>query len=271
MGDNFDDVNNGAPDTFQGNVAAPTFVVGFAGFPFPDGLVPGTTYYWRVDEISSDNPDTPLPGNVWSFTTGDFFVIDDFEHYDANDNRIWYTWHDGVGYGVPGTDPYFAGNGTGAVVGDETTDSFTEETIVHSGYQSMPIAYDNNKQGYAYYSEVEYTLTDQRDWTEKGVTELSLWFYGDLANAVEPLYVTVSNSTGTPAVVVHDDFAAVTIDIWTEWAIPLSAFTDQGIVLFDVDKIVIGLGTQDNMTVPGGKGKIYIDNIRLYQSRGANE
>jgi N-acetylneuraminic acid mutarotase len=230
-----------------------------------------TTYYWRVDEVSSDYPDTPLSGNVWSFTTGDFFVIDDFEHYDANDRQIWYAWHDGIGYGVPGADPYFSGNGTGSVVGDETTSSYTEETIVHGGNQSMPIAYDNNTQDYAYYSEVEHSLTDQRDWTEEGVTELSLWFVGMPDNGIEPLYVTVSDGTGTPAVVIHDDFAAVTINIWTEWIIPLQTFADQGIVLTDIDRIAIGLGTQGNITIPAGKGKIYIDDIRLYQPREAAE
>jgi hypothetical protein len=85
-----------------------------------------TTYYWRIDEVNGVNPDSPWAGNVWSFTTGDFFVIDDFEIYDANDNQIWYSWHDGLGYGTPGTADYFAGNGTGAAVGDETTASYTK-------------------------------------------------------------------------------------------------------------------------------------------------
>ena len=44
LGENFDDVNDGAADTFQGNHASTTLIIGFAGFPFPDGLVPGTTY-----------------------------------------------------------------------------------------------------------------------------------------------------------------------------------------------------------------------------------
>jgi PAS domain-containing protein len=69
--------------------------------------------------------------------------------------------------------------------------------------------------------------------------------------------------TGTPAVVVHDDPAAANIDTWTEWIIPLQAFADQGIVLTDVDKVAIGLGTQGNMTIPGGSGKMYIDDIQL--------
>jgi hypothetical protein len=423
-----------------------------------------TTYYWRVDEVNSANPDSPWTGNLWSFATGDFLVIDDFEDYDAGENQIWYAWHDGLGYGTVGTADYYAGNGTGAAVGDETTASYTEETIIHGGGQSMPVAYDNNKQGYAYYSEVEHTLSDQRDWTEESVAELSIWFRGNpasvgsfvedplgtytmmatgadiwygadefhyafktltgagsivaqvlsvdntdpwakagvmiretldagskfaavyitpgngcrfqartdtdidatsdtsvataeqtavvapywikierdvagnfrgsysadgitwrqmswnpqnipmssmvyvglavtshnndavcqvqfssvtiagtvsrqwanqdvgiLSNDTEPLYVAISNSTGAPAVVVHDDPAAAQIDIWTEWVVPLQAFADQGIDLTDVDRIAIGLGTRGNMTVPGGSGKMYFDDIRLYRPREAAE
>ena len=234
-------------------------------------LALNTTYYWRIEEVNNTNPDSPWAGNVWSFTTGNYFVIDDFEDYNSSDNQIWFAWHDGLGAGVPGTPGYLAGNGTGSAVGDENTLSYTEETIVHGGSHSMPIAYDNNKQGYTKYSEVELTLSDIRDWTVEGVLELSLWFRGEQDNDTEPLYVAVSNRTGNPATVVHDDPAAVTIDTWTEWVIPLSVFADQGIVLTDVDRIAIGLGTRGNMTIPGGKGKMYIDDICLYQLREAAE
>jgi len=144
----------------------------------PGNLEWEATYYWRVDEINPANPDSPWVGNVWSFTTAGFLIIDNFESYDAGENQIWYSWHDGLGYGTPGVDPYFGGNGTGAAVGDETTPSFTEETIVHGGSQSMPLAYDNNKQGYSKYSEAELTLTDVRNWTEGNVANLTLWFRG---------------------------------------------------------------------------------------------
>jgi hypothetical protein len=137
-----------------------------------------SSYYWRVDEINPDNPDSPWVGSVWSFTTADFLIVDDFESYDSAENQIWFSWHDGLGYGTPGTADYYAGNSTGAAVGDETTDSYTEETIVHGGSQSMPFAYDNNKQGYADYSEAELTLTSPRDWTEGDVANLTLWFRG---------------------------------------------------------------------------------------------
>ncbi|MFH1883165.1 MAG: LamG domain-containing protein [Planctomycetota bacterium] len=68
IGDNFDDVNDGAEGTFQGNQTLTFIVVGFPGFAYPDGLVPGTTYYWRVDEVNDTEPNSPWKGNVWSFS-----------------------------------------------------------------------------------------------------------------------------------------------------------------------------------------------------------
>jgi hypothetical protein len=235
----------------------------------PGKLTWDTTYYWRVDEVNSTHPDSPWKGNLWTFKTGDFLVVDDFEDYDAGNNQIWYLWHDGLGYGSAGSPPYFAGNGTAAAVGDETTASFTEETIIHGGRQSMPVVYDNNKQGFAKYSEVELTLTAPRDWTEEGVAELSLWFHGDAANTAERLYIAVSNGAGGAAVVVHDNPNAAQITTWTEWVIPLSTFADKGINLTNVDRIAVGLGTRGNMTTPGGAGKMYFDDIRLYRPRTA--
>jgi hypothetical protein len=231
----------------------------------PGQLDLATTYYWRIDEVNSVNPDSPWTGIVWSFTTSDYFVIDDFEDYNANENQIWWAWKDGLGYVAHDNEPAYAGNGTGSAVGDETTTSFTEETIVHSGNQSMPLFYDNNKQGYAKYSETELSLTNQRDWTAEGVIELSLWFHGDSNNSAEPLYIAVSNNTGTPAIVTHDEPAAANINTWTEWVIPLQAFTDQGINLTNVDKIAIGMGTRGNTTTAGGSGKMLFDDIRLYK------
>ena len=107
------------------------------------------------------------------------------------------------------------------------------------------------------------TLIYPRDWTEREVSILSLWFYGDPANAPEPLYVAVANSTGIPAVVYYHDDNAVSVNSWTKWNIPLTEFANQGVVLTDVDRIAIGLGTRGNMTIPGGSGKMYFDDIRL--------
>jgi hypothetical protein len=111
----------------------------------------------------------------------------------------------------------------------------------------------------AVFSNVTTTGNVTGQWADQDI--------GILSNDAEPLYVSVSNSSGTPAVVYHDDLAAATIDTWTEWVIPLQSFADQGINLTDVDRIAVGLGTRRNTTIPGGSGKMYIDDIRLYQSR----
>ena len=237
----------------------------------PGKLAWDTTYYWRVDEVNEMEPNSPWIGNLWSFATGDFFVLDDFESYDIGENQIWYTWLDGLGYGTPDTPPYSAGNGTGSSVGDESTRSYCEETIVHGGRKSMPMEYDNNKQGYAMYSEVEMILIEPRNWTEEGVNELSLWFHGNSSNSADPLYVAIANKTGTPVVVEYDNPVAAQIEVWTEWVIPLQTFADGGIDLTDVDKIMIGLGTRGNLTTPGGTGKMIFDDIWLCRSDQAAE
>ena len=53
---------------------------------------------------------------------------------------------------------------------------------------------------------------------------------------------------------------AATIMRWTEWTIPLTRFTDQGVNLTNVDTITLGLSS-----VTGGTGMMYFDDIRLYR------
>jgi len=218
-----------------------------------------TIYYWRVDGVNNANPNSPWIGLVWSFTTADFLVVDDFEDYDVGNNEIWWSWKDGLGYAAHGNVPAYAGNGTGAAVGDESTPSYTEETIVHGGRQSMPLFYDNNMQGKSKYSEAELTLTYPRDWTEKGVSTLTIWFRGISDNAAAPMYVALNGN----AVVFHDNPNASQIGIWTEWNIDLQAFANQGVNLANVNTIAIGLGNKKN-PVAGGSGTMYFDDIGLY-------
>ena len=70
LGDNFEDVNNAALNSpvFLGNQGATSIIAGLPGFPYPDGLVPSKTYYWRIDEVSDSEPDSPWKGDVWSFS-----------------------------------------------------------------------------------------------------------------------------------------------------------------------------------------------------------
>ncbi len=216
----------------------------------PGKLAWATRYYWRVDAVTNAGT---VKGPIWSFTTADFIAVDDFESYTDDDVAglaIWQSWIDG--FGVPDN---------GAQVG-YLLPPYAEQTVVHSGAQSMPLLYTN--EAGVTNSEAISTLTAARDWTEENVAELSVWFHGDLANAAEPMYVSVSNAAGTPAVVVHDDPQAVQIRTWQEWVIPLQAIADQGINLTNVDKIAIGLGSKGGPAA-GGSGTMYIDDIRLYR------
>jgi hypothetical protein len=106
---------------------------------------------------------------------------------------------------------------------------------------------------------VEKTLTYPRDWTENGVSTLTIWFRGDSANAAETLYVALNGS----AVVNHDNPDAAQITTWTQWNIDLQSFADQGVNLANVNTIALGLGNKKN-PVAGGSGTMYFDDIQLY-------
>jgi len=215
----------------------------------PGQLEWDTTYYWRIDEANSANADSPWTGILWSFTTANFLIIDDFESYNDIDppnpvsNRVFEAWLDG--YEIPTN---------GALVGNELP-PYAEQSIVHSGIQSMPLYYDNSVGN----SEATHTLTYPRDWTEKGVNKLTIWFRGDSANAAETLYVALNGS----AVVNHDNPNAAQIGTWTAWNIDLQAFADQGVNLANVNTIALGLGNRNN-PLAGGSGTMYFDDIRLY-------
>ncbi len=216
----------------------------------PGQLEWDTTYYWRVDEVNNTNADSPWTGPIWSFTTANFLIIDDFEAYnDINEgqpgsNRIYLAWEDG--YNNPAIN--------GSIVGHANA-PFTEQTIVHGGLQSMPMYYDNAVGK----SEATLTLTSNRDWTVKGVNTLTIWFRGEATNTAENLYVALNGS----AVVNHDNPDAALINNWTQWNIELHAFADQGINLANVNSITLGLGNKNN-PVAGGSGMMYFDDIRLY-------
>jgi len=158
IGDDFDDVDNATGGSPQKTTTYD---------PGPLGLE--KVYYWRVDE--SDAAAT-YKGDIWSFKTVNFLVVDDFEDYnDYPPDDIFSTWKDGYNIET-----------NGALIGYDEPDidageHFVETTIVHGGDQSMPYFYNNI--GTANYSEAGRTLDGSgRDWTAEGVTDLSLWFMG---------------------------------------------------------------------------------------------
>jgi hypothetical protein len=249
LGTSFSDVNNATP-TLHPNV---TFIQSDVNNFTPGNLQFDTTYYWRVDEVN----DTDIwKGIVWNFTVGRFLVVDDMEAYNGlnpeveGSNRIFLTWIDG--YEV--TD-------NGALVGHDDP-PFVEQTVVHGGDQSMPFNYDNDMK----YSEAKMTLSRQRDWTEEQMKALSLWFYGDPENSPEQMYVAVANANGQPVIVNHPDAAQIQIADWQQWVISMDRFSNDGVVLRDVNSIAIGFGDKNNLQA-GGTGKVLFDDIRLYPSQ----
>jgi hypothetical protein len=108
----------------------------------------------------------------------------------------------------------------------------------------------------ASFSNVSFPDTNvDMQWTDQDI--------GMLSNEPEPMYVTVTDGSGTAATVYYDDPNATLISDWTQWNIPLTDFGDQGVVLTDIGKLTIGFGGADNPQ-PGGSGLVFFDDIRLY-------
>jgi len=177
-----------------------------------EGYDPGileleTTYYWRIDEVNSVNPESPWVGELWSFTTGDFLVVDDFESYnDVNpdeegSNRIYQAWADGWGTQTNGATAGYPDPDFGA------GEHFVETAIIHGGRQSMPLFYNNDMK----YSEAVKSISgSERDWTREGMDTLSLWFRGYPASVgsflEKPVGTYTMTASGTDITGEADEF-----------------------------------------------------------------
>jgi hypothetical protein len=209
-----------------------------------------TTYYWRIDQSSALDPNSPVKGEVWSFTSANFIVVEGFENYeDFPPNEIFNTWIDGWGDPTNGaTSGYPAPDFVGGK-------HYLDDEFVHGGEFSLPLLYDNS----VGLSEVTRTLN--ADWTVDDVITLTLFYYGDASNAAEPMYVAIDGD----AVVTNDDPKAALDNEWNRWDISLQVFADMGVDLTNVKSISIGFGDKTN-PVAGGEGMVLIDDIRLYRS-----
>ncbi|MHC4593955.1 MAG: LamG-like jellyroll fold domain-containing protein [Planctomycetota bacterium] len=208
----------------------------------PLSLNLGKTYYWKTNEVNMAETPTTLDGDVWNFTTQEYLVVDDFESYNDLDpaepgsKRIFNVWIDGYGIAT-----------NGSVVGYENP-PFCEQSIVHGGKQSMPLAYSNT--GGAASSEAELTLTPAQDWTAVGVQTLAVHFHGAEGNTGQ-LYVKI-NGTKVP----YDGQAGnLALTGWQAWNINLAS---SGASLQNVTKLAVGIDGN------GATGTLYFDDIGLY-------
>ncbi|MHC4327195.1 MAG: LamG domain-containing protein, partial [Planctomycetota bacterium] len=213
----------------------------------PETLEFTRRYYWRIDQFNANR--TVSKGRVWSFTVANFLLVDDFEGYnDYEPNRIFDKWLDG--WGIPTNGSIVGYPRPNFVEGEH----YVETEIVHSGSQSMPFFYDNHFK----YSEATMTLSYPRDWTERNVNTLTLWFRGDPANTPARMYVVLNGR----AVVYNKSRGPTQTDTWTRWNTDLTQFV--GVDLVNVNTITIGFGDKDNPRT-GGSGVVYFDDIRLYR------
>jgi hypothetical protein len=220
-----------------------------------------TTYYWKVNEVNAAETPAAWAGEVWSFSTAQYVVVDDFESY-TNDspNRVFQTWIDGAGFSA---DAFFPngnpGNSTGSLVGkDPLLGDIMETTTVHGGAQSVPVVYENTTATGT--SEITRTFAAAQDWTKFDVKTLTLYFYGDVDNTGSaPLWVKLTDKSNNSAKVTFEDATALTDQAWTEWNMPLDGFT--GVDLTKIASMTIGIG-------PGvAAGQLFLDDIRLYPAR----
>ncbi|MBN2315230.1 MAG: discoidin domain-containing protein [Sedimentisphaerales bacterium] len=208
----------------------------------PPALDLNTSYYWKVTEVNETEMPTIWEGRLWSFTTTDVIVVEDFESYNdlnpdqAGTNRIFEAWIDGFGTAT-----------NGALAGNEVP-PYTEQTIVHSGKQSMPLFYSNVAP--ATYSEVGHTFVTPQNWTQHGVKTLTVWFQGTPVNTGQ-LYVKINNSK----ILYTGEAGNIARVGWQPWNIDLTA---SGLNLQNVASLAIGIDGN------GASGTLYIDDIRLY-------
>jgi len=233
------------------NGTATATTVNQAGLEAGD-LALGQTYYWQVNEVNEAATPAMWVGPIWTFTTPPYLVVDDFEVYDDADTPVFDTWIDGWV------------NETGSTVGYLEA-PFAEQTIVHSGGQSMPLAYDNT--GAPYYSEAERTLDAPQDWTTNGIAALVLYLQGDPASAPnegDELSLMLEDASGRSATVSYEAPAQTLAEAWWhEWNIDLSTFSADGVDLTRVAKIALRVGNQ----TAGGSGLLYVDDLRLLPRR----
>jgi hypothetical protein len=211
----------------------------------PNGLQFNTQYFWRVDAVNDVSPDSPWKGAVWSFTTANAIIVDDFESYtDEAGHEIFTTWVDG--FNNPATN--------GATVGYLTA-PFAELKTVHGGLQAMPFTYDNTKTNT---SEATRTWAKPQDWTLNGYNALRFYVYGATSNGADSFYITLKDSAGAaktcPVPVV------VTTAAWTEYTIATSTFT--GVNLAAITQMTIGVGNPQG-SPSKATGVLIIDDIQV--------
>jgi len=208
-----------------------------------------STYYWRVDEVNDVETPKTWQGDIWSLSTQEYLVVDDFEAYNdieagqEGSNLVYVTWADG--YANPTTNGSTIGYATGASM---------ETSTAYDGKQSVPLSYNNIAAGLSEVTANVANLQVGQDWTKHGIKGLTLRFFGDPNNVPQQMYMKVNGTK----VVYDGDAENIRLKGWQMWYIDLASL---GVNLSTVTTLTIGL---ERIGGVGGQGKVLLDGIRLY-------
>ncbi|MHC4726992.1 MAG: LamG domain-containing protein [Planctomycetota bacterium] len=209
----------------------------------PPALDLGKTYYWRIDQINDNDPNSPLMGDIWKFTTIDHLVIDNFESYETSTlDDTWTQINQANIYLSKKPDP------------------------VKRCRQAMALHY------YYYYetvfdSGVTTTFTPAQDWTHVGIKTLELFFYGQTDNETGvQMYITLSDGDVNAVVPYNGDANDLKNETWQPWRIDLQ---NLGLNLSNIENISIGFRRSSSES--WDSGTVFFDDIKLYPSRCLEE
>ncbi len=207
-----------------------------AGTTFDPGTLEfNQTYEWRVDQIG---PSGTVTGHTWTFTTGEYMSVEDFESY-ADDASMKAAWVENI----PGFD-------------------YILLAIDNQGNNSMQFQFQNQYE--PYFTEATRTFDSPQDWTVQGVEALSLSFIGEKENMEHLMYLKLEDAAGHSGKAEHPYTYACQTEFWRQWSIALGQFSDGGVDLSSVKKITVGFG---DGTSSGQEDKdrdtVYIDQIIL--------
>jgi len=204
----------------------------------PNGLELGKTYYWRVDEVN----DTRIrPGRIWSFTTDDHIMIDNFEGYEflsdpsnLDSQTIYDAWQNANVY-----------------VTEDLNYKCSKNSMVFNYYYSG-----------SYCEEALHTFRTAQDWAGTGVKVLELLFHGQTFNSPAEMYVAL-NDGHSETIVPYA--GGLTTEAWQSWRIELGDFNDMN--LSNIESLSIGFSAPASDPFGTGMGTVYFDEIMLYASR----
>jgi hypothetical protein len=240
-------------DCYRGYVTSAVYDLSNLDF----NLVPDTNYFWRIDE---SNGIDVWKGEVWNVRSTNYYVVEDFESY-ADNAAMLQKWAMGSSY----TSCTFI-NANGVIEWD-----------FNDGQGRMQYNYydDSGER----FSEVRFDVNNV-NWNGGGalpddnkLKSLEVSLVGAAGNATDStydrMYVAIQDTAGNVGMVVNPDPQAQRTFNWAQWYTKLSDLRSAGSPAVDINYIkylYLGFGNRcAGDPFLGGRGRVRIDDIRLYQ------